>query len=79
MATPPPKMPGLDGKPFQTLKRDIKWTPLKIGIFAFLVIVPWVGMVIVASSISKLFAGLLIGVPLVFAAIMYLTYILTKD
>ncbi|MGC9524846.1 MAG: hypothetical protein ACP5D7_04830 [Limnospira sp.] len=79
MATPPPKLPGLEGQNFQTLKRSIKWTPLKIVIVVIVSVVPWTALVILASSISKVFAGLLVGVPLVFGALMYLIYILTKD
>lgn len=79
MSGKPPIIRNLEGQSFQHLKREIKWTPLKIGIVTVILGVPYIGLLILASSISKVFLGLLIGVPLVAFSLSYFMHILTKD
>ncbi|WP_413161549.1 hypothetical protein ACL6C3_23350 [Capilliphycus salinus ALCB114379] len=79
MSGKPPTVPNLEGGSFKHLKREIKWTPLKIVIVTIVLGVPYIALLVLASSISKLFLGLLIGVPLVAFSISYLMHILTKD
>lgn len=69
----------LEGKPFKPLKQEIKWTRRRIILLSLLVAIPYIGMVILASSISQVLAGLLIGFPVAAFALMYLMHSLTKD
>ncbi len=79
MSGKPPIIRNLEGQSFKHLKGEIKWTPLKIAITLVIFGIPYVILLIMASSISKLFLGLLIGIPLVAFSISYLMHILTKD
>ena len=75
----PPTLRNLEGQSFKHLKHEIKWTPLKIVIVTIILGVPYIALLVLASSISKVFLGLLIGIPLVAFSISYLMHILTKD
>ncbi|ERT04905.1 putative membrane protein [Lyngbya aestuarii BL J] len=79
MSGKPPILRNLEGQSYKHLKREIKWTPLKIVITTVLIGVPYVVFLIFVSSISKVLLGLLIGIPLVVFSILYLMHILTKD
>jgi uncharacterized membrane protein HdeD (DUF308 family) len=79
MSGKPPTLRNLEGQSFQHLKHEIKWTPWKIVIVTIVLGVPYIALLILASSISKLFLGLLIGIPLVAFSLSYLMHILTKD
>ncbi|MEL7038618.1 MAG: hypothetical protein AAFO04_23840 [Cyanobacteria bacterium J06592_8] len=79
MSNKPPTLRNLEGQSFKHLKHEIKWTPLKIAIATIILGVPYIALLIIASSISKVLLGLLIGIPLVIFSILYLMHILTKD
>lgn len=79
MSGKPPTLRNLEGQSFQHLKREIKWTPLKIVMAALIFGVPYIALLMIASSISKVLLGFLMGIPLVAFSISYLMHILTKD
>ncbi|MEB3281103.1 MAG: hypothetical protein VKK42_19475 [Lyngbya sp.] len=79
MSGKPPTLRNLEGQSFKHLKHEIKWTPLKIVMAIIILGAPYISLLILASSISKVFLGLLIGIPLVAFSLSYFMHILTKD
>ncbi len=63
----------------QPLKNDIKWTPLKVIIFALILIIPYGALIYILSSISPLITSLMIGAPIVIFDIFYFIHLMTKD
>lgn len=61
------------------LKQEFKWTPFRIVLFAIFFLVPYGGLIFVASSISKVLLSLLVGTPIVVGALFYVIHLLTKD
>ncbi len=63
----------------QPLKKDFKWTPFRIVLFAIFFLVPYGGLIFVASSLSPVLLSLLVGAPIVVGALFYVIHLLTKD
>ena len=78
----PPKsvmLPGLTGKDMQTLKKPVKWTPVKLILFLIFVLAPYSALLVVASGISQVLFISLLAIPTLAGIGIYLMYRLTKD
>ncbi|AMW27957.1 hypothetical protein [Arthrospira platensis] len=62
-----------------TLKKDIKWTPTKIILAALGFLIPYGGFVYYSTSISLIFAGLLIAGPVMAGALYGFIYFVNRD
>lgn len=79
MSGRPPQLPNLTGKNVITLKRPVKWTPLKLILFLIFIVAPYSALLVVASGISKVLVIYLLAIPTIAAIGIYLLYRLTKD
>lgn len=79
MSGRPPQLPNLTGKNLRTLKRPVKWTPLKLILFLIFVFAPYGALLVVVSSISKVLVLYLLAIPTIAGIVMYLLYRLTKN
>ena len=61
------------------LKKDFKWTPFRIVLFAIFFLVPYGGLIFIASSLSPVLLSFLVGAPIVTGALFYVIHLLTKD
>ena len=72
-------LPGLTGKNMQTLKKPVKWTPLKLILFLIFVFAPYSALLFVASGISKVLLIYLLAIPTIAGIGLYLLYRLTQN
>lgn len=79
MSGKPPQLPNLTGKNVTTLKRPVKWTPLKLILFLIFILAPYSALLVVASGISKVLVIYLLAIPTIAGIGIYLLYRLTKD
>ncbi len=61
------------------LKKDFKWTPFRIVLFAIFFLVPYGSLIFVVSSLSPVLLSLMVGAPIVIGALFYVIHLLTKD
>ncbi len=61
------------------LKKDIKWTPIKVIIATLIFIIPYGALIYILSSISPLMTSLMVGAPIVIGFLFYCIHLMTKD
>ncbi len=72
-------LPGLTGKNMRTLKKPVKWTPIKLILFLIFVFAPYSALLVVASGISKVLLIYLLAIPTLAGLGIYLLYQSTKN